>query len=263
MRPGGFARFDEVFGRHRLTEEMNLTNAHLTDSGNQPSARSDTDQRRLMLGIHDTVMWGDPSNPYLLNSYFQYRGEPSITRPAHIELGLPTTYVNLFTKLTTGGLFGDKTAELVGPGYSPLQINEDYLSFGVSLSKQVSRHSMKFGWDFQHTRVGGAESINIFDVLFATVPDFAQYGLVNSGVHVTFTQEGASPDQNRIHLRNAYNGLYFQDDWKIRSGVTLNLGLRWDYDTEFPNKVESFSAPGRLLVTEREDRAERQLGHFL
>src|ERR1700693_2944924 len=92
----GFARWDEVFGHHRLTEEVNLNNAHFSDSGDQPSVRSDTDQRRMMLGIHDTVMWGESSNPYLLNSYFQYRGEPSLTRPAHLELGLPSTFVNLF-----------------------------------------------------------------------------------------------------------------------------------------------------------------------
>ena len=232
----GFARLDDVFGRHRLTGELNLTNAHFTDDGDQPSLRSDVDRRRLMLGIHDTVMWGDVGNPYLLNSYLQYRGEPSLQRPAHLELGLPQTYVNLFSSLTTGGIFGDTTAELVGPGYTPLQLNEDYVSFGVNLAKQFSRHSVKFGWDYQHARVDGAESINIFDALFATVDDFAQYGLVNSGVHVRFTSQGATPDQNRIRLRNIYDGLFIQDDWKVHSGVTLNLGLRWDYDTEFPNK---------------------------
>jgi hypothetical protein len=233
----GFARLDEILGRHRLTEEVNLNNAHFTDSGDQPSLRSDTDQRRLMLGIHDTVMWGEPSNPYLLSSYFQYRGEPSLTRPAHLELGLPSTYVNLFSGLTTGALFGDLTEEIVGPGYTPLQLNEDYLSFGVNLAKQFSRHSLKFGGDFQHTRVDGTESNNIFDVLFATDPDFDQYGVVNSGVHVTFTQEGVTPDQNSIRLRNIYNGLFIQDDWKVRKNLTLNLGVRWDYDSEFPNKL--------------------------
>ncbi len=233
----GFARLDEVFGRHRLTEEVNLNNAHFADSGDQPSRRSDTDQHRLMFGIHDTMMWGERGNPYLVSSYVQYRGEPSLTRPAHLELGLPSTYVNLFSSLTTGALFGDVTQEIIGPGYTPLQLNEDYLSFGVNLAKQFSRHSVKFGWDFQHTRVDGTESINIFDVLFATVPDFEQYGLVNSGVHVTFTQDGVTSDQNRIRLRDSYNGLFFQDDWKVRKNLTLNLGLRWDYDSEFPNKL--------------------------
>jgi hypothetical protein len=63
----GFVRLDELLGQHRLTQEMNLTNAHLVDSGSQPSLRSDSDRRSLMVRIRDTAMWGDQSNPYLVN----------------------------------------------------------------------------------------------------------------------------------------------------------------------------------------------------
>jgi hypothetical protein len=233
----GFARLDEVMGHHRLTEELNLTNGHFTDSGDQPSLRSDIDQSRTMFGIRDTVVWGEPSNPYLLTAYVQYRREPTVTRPAHLELGLPSTYVNLFSSLTTGGLFGDVTAETVGPGFTPLQLDERYSDFGVNLAKQIANHSLKAGWDFQHSKMDGTESTNIFDVLFATVSDFDQYGIDNSGMHLRFTQGGATADQRRIQLRNNYNGLFLQDDWKLRRNVTLNLGLRWDHDSEFPNNL--------------------------
>jgi len=232
-----FTRLDEVVGRHRLTEEMNVTNAHLTDDGDQPSLRLNNERRWLMVGVRDTLMWGETGNPYLLSAYLQYRGEPSVTRPAHLQLGLPSTFVNLFSGLYTGGFFGDVTEETVGPGITPLILDENYLSSGVNLAKQFSRHNLKLGWDFQRTHVDGAESENIFDVLFATVDDFATYGLQDSGVHVTFTQKGASPDLNHIRLRNTFNGLFFQDDWKVRKDTTLNLGLRWDHDSEFPNKL--------------------------
>jgi TonB dependent receptor/TonB-dependent Receptor Plug Domain len=233
----GFARLDEVLGRHRLTEEVNLTNAHLADDGDQPSLRLNHDRRWLMVGVRDTVLWGEAASPYLLTGYFQYRGEPSVTRPSHLELGLPSTFVNLFSTLDTGNLFGDETQETVGPGITPLTLKEEYDSAGLSLQKAFSRHTLKFGWDFQRTRVDGTESANIFNVLFATTSDFNSYGLVNSGVHVTFTQVGASPELNRIRLRNTYNGLFFQDDWKVRKDTTLNLGLRWDHDSEFPNNL--------------------------
>ena len=150
------------------------------------TTRTNEDLRRLMLGFRDTVLFGDQGNPYLLNAYLQFRREPSVRRPAHLEEGLPSTFVNLFSSLTTGGLFGDITQELVGPGFTPLMLDQNYLSSGMNLFKRIGRHDLKFGWDLQLTHVDGAEATNIFDLLFATVPDFEQFGLANSGVRTTF-----------------------------------------------------------------------------
>ena len=33
-----------------------------------------------------------------------------------------------------------------------------------------------------------------------------------------------------LDYRSWYYALYFQDDWKVRPGLTINLGLRWDID---------------------------------
>src|SRR5205823_9012688 len=38
-------------------------------------------------------------------------------------------------------------------------------------------------------------------------------------------------------LRDTYDGAFAQDDWRILRNVTLNVGVRWDYDSEFPNKT--------------------------
>ncbi len=236
-----FFKLDEQLGRHHITEQMNLINGHVTnflplsEAVNLPSTRTDSDSRFLMWGFHDTAILGKLSDPWLLNAYFQYRGEPFAERAAHPGASPATTLFNMFSSLTTGGLFGDLGQVKFGAGFTPLRVQPNYSSAGAHLDKIVHRHEVKFGWDFQHTNVDGVESANLLNQLFSTTSDFLQFGAVNSGVYVLTAVAGPTPRDDVIRLRNNYDGLFFQDDWKIAKTLTLNLGMRWDYDSRFPN----------------------------
>jgi hypothetical protein len=237
----GFFKLEEQWGTHHITEQMNLVNSHVTDflplsqAVSLPSTRTSSGSRDLMLGFHDTVTLGNQSKPWLLNAYFQYRGEPFTQKPAHPEASPATTLFNLFSSFTTGRLTGDLGQVQFGAGFTPLLVQPQYLSSGVHFDKAVRRHDIRFGWDFQHAHVDGMESSNLSNQLFATVSDFAQFGPVNSGTYVLTSVAGPTPQDNLIRLRNYYDGLFAQDDWKVAKTLTLNLGLRWDYDSRFPN----------------------------
>ena len=237
------AKLDERLGHHHFGEQMNLTNTHITDflplqlSTNLPSTRTNTDERHLMLGGNDTATLGDQSNPFLLTWYAQYRGEPSVIKPAHPEVGPQLTADNLFSSVNTGGLFGDLGFVSVGPGFTPLDLKQKYASFGSNIAKQFGKHNWKFGWDFERTIVDGNEAKNLVEQLFATVAAQQQFGFQQSGTYVLDAQSNDDPNALRIRLRNNYNGLFVQDDWKLANTLTLNLGMRWDYDSEFPNKA--------------------------
>lgn len=240
----GRAKIDEIIGRHRVTEQINYTNTHITDflpltaALNLPDTRQNLDHRALMLGLSDLWTLGEMSSPWILTSYLQYRADPARTSPSHPQAGIPNNLFNRFDTYTSGDLFGNLGQVSFGPGYNSFSFFQKYLSAGSNVGKQFGRHNLKFGWDFQNTKVDGGEPNNFFTQLFATENDFSTFGPIDSGLNLITLQGGPTPQDNLVRLRNNYNGLFVQDDWKVARRVTVNLGLRWDYDSRFPNSTD-------------------------
>lgn len=236
-----FVKFDQVLSMHHLTEQMNYTNAHinsnnpLSASTELPSTRTNLGDRNLLLGFSDTMTLGSSASPYILTVRGQYRDEPTLNSPAHPQAG-PNTTFNLFSSYTTGGIFGDLGTPNYGALFTPSTLDQKYGTFGASLAKTISTHTLKFGVDYEHTQVDGVEANLQQNQLFATQADYEQFGPIDAGFFLLLTTGGLTPQANQIKLRNNYTGLWVQDDWKITHNLTLNGGLRWDYDSAFDKK---------------------------
>jgi hypothetical protein len=249
-----FVKFDQTLGRHHLTEQMNYTNEHVNSfnplslSNSLPSTRTNLGDRTLLLGFSDTVTFGNSANPFIFSLRGQYRDQPTLTGPAHPQAG-PNTTFNLFSGYSqfsngtaTGpySIFGDQGQFSYGATFTPSTLEQKYGTFGASLAKTINRHTIKFGWDFERTHVDGVEANGLNDQLFATQADYQQFGPVDSGFFLLLNVGGLTPQANQIKLRNNYDGLWVQDDWKIAHNLTINAGLRWDYDSAF-NKKDNVS----------------------
>src|ERR1051325_6895651 len=241
----GFFKLDEQLGRHSLNQSVSYTNGNvreflpLSNATDLPSRRNDTGARHLLLSFSDTVLLGDSGNPWVLTLRGGYRGDTSETRPAHPEAGVGTTF-QMFSNNSTGALFGNLGSFSFGNNTSRTALDQKYTSASANINKLMGEHNIKFGWNFLRTKVDGIESQIQNLQLFATVPDFTTFGPFNAGFFTVTTAGGLTPAANEIHLQNNYNALFVQDDWKFLPNLTLNLGMRWDYDSEFVTK-QNFS----------------------
>ena len=137
----------------------------------------------------------------------QYEGVENIVFPSFV-MGVPITNVNQWNNT---------------------------LYFSDSISKVVGAHTLKFGGQFHIDQVNehpNATFNGTFNILGTeTGSAFADFLL---GVPSNFTQSTGQP----YYLRNRYAGAFVEDSWRVRSDLTLNLGLRWDLIRPWSEKIQ-------------------------
>ena len=139
--------------------------------------------------------------------------------------------------------------------------NENIISFGDSLSLVKGKHTLKVGFQFQNRRViliadnnatgaftfgpcsatacDSANKINPATSTFYTAIQNFQRGYCTSGCNGNF-------GTTRGHYRDNTYGAFISDVWQMGHGLTVNAGLRWEYNSPF---VEQNGLEGTLDPT--------------
>jgi len=152
------------------------------------------------------------------------------------DLGFPDSLVSQFARtqypLINMGAY-------MSQGSGPFLQGDDTYTIGASGGKVISTHVMKFGLEVRDFRsnnlsYGAASGSFAFSKLWTQAdPNRAD---AYSGNEIATALLG-NPTGGSIEIpitpahRSKYYAGFFQDDWKITRRLTLNLGLRWDYET--------------------------------
>jgi len=133
-----------------------------------------------------------------------------VTNP--LFFGFPQINITGFDRL------GGKIVKIVGPEGN-LQLLEHY-------SIVHGDHTFKFGGEFINTRIHTQvfQGAGAGTIAFGSLENFLQGNVKNSGSSI------ASGDPTRLFSNDQY-ALFAQDDWRATRRVTVNLGLRWEYNS--------------------------------
>ena len=125
------------------------------------------------------------------------------------------------------------------PFRTPALPRHDRWQLTANLSKVTGNHSLWSGIETQRISAEyalgfGSGSIE-FAENFASIDRNGDGRIDDDDLLIAVTLRNVSPQARNAYLRNTHLAAFTQDDWRIRKDLTLNLGLRWQFDTNEKN----------------------------
>ncbi|HUA19156.1 MAG TPA: TonB-dependent receptor [Bryobacteraceae bacterium] len=126
-----------------------------------------------------------------------------------------------------------------GPGtsFGNAGMFQNQWEYGTTLNWVKGRHTLAFGMLWDHTQLNIInDNTNTDNLNFKTFLDFVE-GNVRTGIDSTAFTGSA----NRYY-RSDTAGAFVNDNYKVRSNLTVTLGLRWDFDGPLSEKYGRLTA---------------------
>jgi hypothetical protein len=143
---------------------------------------------------------------------------------------------------------------------------EDVHSGRATITKIVSKHTLKMGAEYRLLNsntapLGQAVGTFSFDQVFSRGPN-PQVAGVNLGHGMAsfllgFPAGGSVANNAATADQTTYHGFFIQDDWRVSSKLTLNLGLRYEWEGAYVerynrlNRGYDFSTPSPIAAAAR------------
>jgi len=119
-------------------------------------------------------------------------------------------------------------------------------------SRIISKHTLKFGADIRNQRL---HQLYFYDIsggyqFYGGGPNDVGYSTLVPNYLLGLPDNFFEGSANAVDARTTQLDFFAQDTWKIRPNITLNYGLRWEFDTAFEDagrRIQSFR-PGQATT---------------
>ncbi|HZE63634.1 MAG TPA: TonB-dependent receptor [Pyrinomonadaceae bacterium] len=197
--------------------QQNFTGTNLENSGTL-SAQEHTGNSNVKTSTLSTSWTSSITNSLINEFRFQYSRD---REPGLSNSTAPETAVTA----SAGGI-SDGTFNFGRNNFSPRETTIKRYQFIDNQTWIAGNHSVKYGADLLFDRI-----FNFFPGLFSGSYTFPSYTALANGTPSRYRQSfgGAGTTGGTTFPNSSEYGFFVQDDWRTSPKLTLNLGLRYDY----------------------------------
>ncbi|MFC6647468.1 carboxypeptidase regulatory-like domain-containing protein [Granulicella cerasi] len=157
----------------------------------------------------------------------------TIGMPSYLVDGLPTSAQSL-PRIDLTGYTSASTATGAA--------SEDDIWMGnVSVSTQKGKHLLRYGGEYRRYLTNGVSSSgeqgaykvdgNWMTQTYSTKNSVGSLGYSVAMLEEGLLTSGSQTQNSDFAVRSDYYAGFLQDDWRLTSKLTVNVGLRWEYET--------------------------------
>jgi len=239
-------RVDYNRGKDQFAFSTYLTRANSSSSDAGGRSRPQGDIAQKPQNQSEALAWIRVLSPTLVNEArfnFTRFAFNQVTANSNVNFGIPRIEIEgySFDRIRFGADRSETT---------PAVLTQNTYNFRDSVSKVIRTHALKAGFDLSaeqdnNNLLGGARP------LYSNVRlwNFANSTPIFEAINADPRNGGPANGQRYLHSKAT--AFFVQDDWKVKSNLTMNLGLRYEYYpplSDAKGQLSNITIPSGVLV---------------